>query len=171
MEPEEQGLAFIIDGAEYPAPSLDSFDMAERRLLFELAGITQEDLVRGEDESEEDHDVRVSRALRHPGFMETLMHVAYARGNPTIKRDKVQSVIEKTNYLEAIQKWAEEDDASPPDLTSPNEPSKPSEQSNGLRSVDSGVASLPSSGEQVEIPESIGTSESATSSRAWDPVA
>ncbi len=171
MDSEHQGLVFVIDGNEYPAPTLDTFDMAERRLLYELSKITQEDLVREDDESEEDHDRRVTMTLRHPGFMETLMQVAYARGNPALKPDKVRAIIERTNYLEAIQKWAEEEDAGPPDRTSPSELSKHSESENGSSSERSGESSSTTSDRPDRLPASTGTSESATSSQPLAPVA
>ena len=161
------GLVFVLDGTDYEAPSLYTFDMSERRVMFDLAGIVEEDFVQQEDETEEDHQARVARMTRHPGFMEALMHVAFQRGNPDMKRAKVQALIDKTNFHEAIEKWADadvEDDADPPpvsELTSKLD--EPSHTSSFSPNDPSGADSVRSSGLQGSNPASIGTSESDTS--------
>lgn len=103
-------LLFVIDGTEYPCPDIASLTMAERRVMFDLSGIVEEDFVQRDDETDVEKDERVGKLTRHPGFMEALMHIAYARGNPELKRPKVQAVIDQTNYLEAIEKWADAED-------------------------------------------------------------
>ena len=174
MAAENNDTGFLIEGKLYPVPTMDSLTMAERRVMYDLSGITQEDFVREEDESDEDLDARVNRLTRHPGFMEALMHVAYQRGNPNLRRDKVQFVIDQTNYNEAVAALAatapEEDTDQPPlALTSePDESSprsslesvsltKPSSESGG--SVSTNGSDLPAG-----IREPTGTSRSATSS-------
>lgn len=166
MSTDETGLVFVIDGNDYPSPLLETLDMAERRVLYDLSGIVQEDFVRDEDEETEDeHTERVRKLTRHPGFMEALMHIAYARGNPGLKRDKVQAVIDRTNFMEAVEKWAdteaEEGDALPPVRTS--EPDATSPSSSLERPPSSGSGSTNGSDEPVKTPESIGTSKSPTS--------
>lgn len=134
MADADTDLVFVIDGANYPSPQIDSFDMAERRVMFDLSGIVEEDFVRLEDEDDDEYAARVRKTTRHPGFMESLMHIAYARGNPDLKRAKVQAVIDKTNYLVAIEQWAdteeEGDDDNPPS-------SEPTSERNGSSLRDS----------------------------------
>ena len=75
-------------------------------------------------------DERVGKRMRHPGFMESLMHIAYQRGNPGLKRNKVQLVIDNTNYNDAVDALAgdepEETDEVP--LESTTEPEQPSSE-------------------------------------------
>ena len=163
MEETETGLVFVIDGGEYPGPDLDSLNMGERRVLYDLAGIVQEDFAPEEGEAQDDHDARVRRMMRHPGFMESLMHIAYQRGNPELKRDKVQAVIDQTNYVEAIRKWAEEEqaegDALPPARTT--EPDRSS--LNG--SVGSSESSGPASENGSDAPDAHQSPTGTTRSR------
>jgi hypothetical protein len=129
---------FLIDGKVYEVPSLDSLTMGERRVMYELCAITQEDFVRGEDETDEEHEERVAKLMRHPGFMESLMHVAYQRANPGVKRAKVQMVVDGTNYLDAVAAMVAaedepEDEPVPLESTSLLDGSSPSD-SNSLSS-------------------------------------
>jgi hypothetical protein len=158
---------FLIDGKVYEVPSLDSLDMDERRVMFDLCGLVQEDFVREEDEDEAEHDARVSRQMRHPGFMEALMHVAYQRGNPTVKRQKVQMVISKTNYFEAVSTMvgAEEDTEEVP-LGLTSEPDKPSSNSTTDAPTSSGDGSSNGSDQPDRSPEPTGAMRSDTSSPA-----
>ncbi len=166
MTEQTHDLAFVIDGVEYPSPGIETFDMGERRVMFDLCGIVQEDFAREEGETEDEHDERVRQLVRHPGFMEALMHIAYARGNPGLKRAKVQEVIDHTNYNEAIEKWGqvEEGDDSPPDLSSQSEHSRPSESRPSSSSEGSGSLSSNGSDAPDKIPAPIGASSSDTSS-------
>ena len=161
---DDRGLAFVIDGREYPSPELDSLTMGERRVMYDLSGIVQEDFAPREDETEDEHDARVTRQIRHPGFMESLMTIAYQRGNPDVKRDKVAAIIGNTNYLDAIEKWsetAEEADSRPLELTpSPDAPS--SSETNGHNSS-SGDSSRNATDEPDVTPAPTGTMRSATS--------
>lgn len=143
---------FLLDGATYEVPALDTFDMGERRVLYDYSGLVQEDFAPLEDESEEERDERFQGLIRHPGFMQALMHIAYARANPGLRRDKVEKVIERTNYLEAVASLAgdEAGDDGPPVLT-PDSP-KSSEGS----SASSGNGSTEGSDEPAVTPEPTG---------------
>ena len=99
----ETESGFLIDGTVYEIPALWDLTMSERRLLFELAGYTQEEFLREDDETDDEHEARVEKMLRHPGYVETLMIVAYQRGNPDVKPGKVRLVIDRTSYADAIQ--------------------------------------------------------------------
>lgn len=163
----DNGLVFTIDEIDYPWPTIDSFTMSERRVMYDLCGFVQEDFVQDLDESEEEHELRVRQMMRHPGFQEALMTIAYARGNPSLKPDKVRAVVESTNYIDAIAKNSElaEDDAGPPE-TSPSEHSNESDIRLVSSSEDSGARSRNGSDGPVSIPEATGDSRSVTSSPA-----
>lgn len=158
-------LAFIIDGNEYPSPDIGSFTMDERRVMFELSGFVQEDFLPNDDETEDDHTARVTRMTRHPGFMESLMHVAYQRKHPELKRQKVAGVISRTNFVEAIEKWGEgEDDAGPPEsLPVTSEHDRPSPNGHATLNASSGEPSPTSSDEPAVSPATTGTGGSITS--------
>jgi hypothetical protein len=166
MADSDTGLVFVIDGADYPWPDLETFDMAERRVMYDLSGIVEEDFVRQEDETEDEHDERVRKMARHPGFMEAAMHIAYARGNPELKRAKVQAIIDHTNYQEAIAKWAdlEEDGEDGPPVSEPtSEPNSRSLSGSDGSNASSGIGSPTSSDAPGKTPGSTGTSASDTS--------
>lgn len=161
---------FLIEGTVYPVPTWDSLTMGERHVMFDLAGITEEDLMQQDGESEEDHDERVDRATRHPGFMHALMHIAYQRGNPQMRRDKVSLVVDNTNYLDAMTRMsaAEEDaDESPLASTTPLE--QPSGTGSDGSSERSGQRSTTGLDPQDDPPVPTGIGRSGTSSPASVP--
>lgn len=164
---------FLIDGTIYEVPTLLSLDMAERRVMFEDSGYIQEDFLWEQDEDDDAYEERVGKLMRHPGVMEALMHIAYQRGNPTVKRETVRMIVEKTPYLEAISTMEAavepEEDAVPLELTTPlDEPSLSEPSSSKPLSeptTDSGgTASMNDSDQPAVTPIPIGTTRSATSS-------
>lgn len=153
-------LIFVIDGDEYPCPDIASFNMAERRVMFDLSGIVEEDFAQGEDETDDEKAERVGKLTRHPGFIESLMHIAYSRGNPELKRAKVQAVIDQTNYMEAIEKWADQEDgeADHPALEPTSKPNETSRYDSVGSSATTGLGSQNGSGQREEIPSPTGVS-------------
>ena len=107
---------FMLDGKIYEVPTLGSLTMGERRVMFELSGITQEDFAQDEDETKEEYDERTDKIARNPGFIEALMRIAYQRGNPGLKPNKVKLVIDRTPYLEAIETLGDDDAAEEPEV-------------------------------------------------------
>lgn len=182
MAPGDTGQesGFTIDGKFYPPPTLESFEMGELRVMYDYSGIVQEDFVQAEDETDDEHGARITQLVQHPGFMQTLMHVAFQRGNPTLKRDRVAAVIESTNYLEAVASLQsdepDEDDAGPPDPSArTSEPSgslpsgsSESKSSRKLRPDTPGNGSGSGSAEPARTPASTGTGASGTSSPELD---
>lgn len=161
---EEQGLAFRIGGREYPSPDLDSLTMLERRVMYDLCGIIQEDFAPQDDETETEHDERVGKLTRHPGFLESLMHIAYQREHPELSRAKVEAVIGSTNYLEALEAWtdsAEEADVIPLALTSP--PDEPSSSLTDSKPERSGPSSTTGTDEPADALSHTGTLRWGTS--------
>lgn len=160
----ESEKGFLIDGKVYPLPVMDTFTTGERFVFHEYCGQVQEDWIREDDEGDEDYEARTTALTRHPGFWPGLMHIAYARGNPGVKKDRVAALIESTNYIEAISALAEEGEESPPEMTgSPSEPENDSSSKPSSSNGDSGRTSTTVSDEPASLPEPTGTSESATS--------
>lgn len=163
MADNSTGLVFVIDGVDYEAQPLSSFNMRERRVMFDLCGLVEEDFLRGEDETDDDHKERVHRLTRHPGFMEAMMTVAYWREHPTMTIEKVRSLVETTNYKEAISKWASADDADDPTQAPTSAPEGSSPKSTSSSSSRSGTDSVSDSVERDKIPADTGASPSETS--------
>jgi hypothetical protein len=169
----ENATGFLIDGKVYEVPALWDLTMAERRLLFDLSGFTQEDFLLQDGESDGEQEERVEKMMRHPGYVETLMTVAYQRGNPGLKPGKVRLVIDGTNYMDAIQGFATNDEpeadevplaltSEPEQLSAPSSLDKPS--STPPSSATGGTASANGSDEPDATQIGTGTSRLDTSS-------
>lgn len=104
---------FVIDGTHYEIPTLDSFTMAEAKILFDCSGLALEDFA--VDEADPDATDGLRKNLRNPGFIEALMVVAYKRGNPNASLAKARELIGQANLVEAIKNMVDEDDAGPPE--------------------------------------------------------
>jgi hypothetical protein len=152
---------FTIDGTIYEVPDLESLRMGERHILFDLCGYVQEDLVAEDGETEEAHRRRVQKIMRHPGFMEAWMLIAYLRGKPGVSREEAQRVISETNYLSAVATMGDDEEEVP--LASTTEPAEASGSGPVVSSNSSGDDSTNDSASQVDGPTPIGTSRSATS--------
>jgi len=157
---------FMIDGALYEVPSLDTFTMDEAQVLYDYSGLTIEDFAVLEDEDENE---QVDR-LKNPGFMRALMHIAYQRGNEKLAPAKVRALIGSANLLSSYEHLAVgEDDALPPESTT--EPEQQLLKSSVEQNEPSGDGSTKSSDGQVVPLEPITTLGSGTSSTATHPAA
>lgn len=154
---------FIIDGLHYEVPSLDSFNMDEAQVLYDLSRLTLEDFAVDEDDPAA--AAKLHENIKNPGFVRTLMTVAYMRGNRGISRSKAEAVIGGSNLFEALKQFGEsvEADAGPPEV-SRSEPEPPdSDESTASLNGHSGESSTSNSAEPAENPAPTGISESDTS--------
>lgn len=163
---------FLIAGKVYEVPGLDSLTLDEAELLYEQSGLAQEDFAQEADETDEEHEARVAKMVRHPGFLGALARIAFQRGNPTVKPGQVRVILGKVNRIElfsTLGQAEEEPDEIPLVLTSEPNESSPS----GSRESESSTKDSPeSSGSGLENGSggpagevvNIGTSRSATSS-------
>jgi len=160
QQPESK---FVIDGGDYPIPTLDTFDMDEAQLLYDLARMSVEDFAIAD--GDEEGEAELEQKIRNPGFIRTLMQVAYQRGNPGISAAKAKQVIGHANLIEAYDNWLEGlADASPPEQTR-SKPEPPDEQSRPSSSNESsGGDSTNGSAQPDESPVATGISRSDTSS-------
>lgn len=143
---EQEEARFKIDGREYEIPSIDSFTMDEAQVLWDYAHMSLADFaVDEEDPDSEARREEIHQQLRNPGFMRTLMHVAYQRGNPKIPAGRVKDMIGHANLVDAMAAMAElaeaEDDAGPPAPSRSSEPETSSDESSSSSSTDSGNGS------------------------------
>lgn len=183
MAPGEETTeaGFLIDGREYPVPGIDTFSMDEDVILWDHTGLTREDFLPIDPETDEAEELEFARQqrLKHPGLMRTLLHVAYQRGNPTVKPVVVAKLIGKVKFVEAIGPILNaqpEDDAGPPDpsaLTSEPSASSPNDSNENDSSTKpstepSGNGSTTASDEPDKTPVSTGPTRLGTSSPATD---
>lgn len=156
---------FLIDEKLYDVPGLETFTMDEAQLLYDYSGLGLEDFMAPDEDETDDERRRREKALRNPGLLRALMHVAFQRGNPTMKPVRVRELIGKVNLvaaMEALGAGEEDDDASPPASTSEPEQSSPSEWP--ASSESSGGGSTNGSDPPDAQPTPTGTSRSDTPS-------
>ena len=163
---------FEIDGEVYEVPRLDTFDMDEAQILYDLSGIVLEDFIPPHpDDSEEEREALLTLQMarvRNPAFRRALVVVAYVRAHPDAVPAEISQRVGKINAVDVTlavltRKGDDEEDPStsspksPEERSSENEISPPSSSGSHSGSVSEGrVLSLPPTG----------TSESATSSPA-----
>ena len=143
----ETKSGFLIEGTIYPMPELDSLNMGEAQILYDLSGITIEELAPAENETVDERTERVMARLRNPGFWRATMCIAYMRAHATVKTAQVVKLIDGINQLEARETLAGDDDQSedPLALTTPPGGQSPSDPptSNGSSGSDSQNGSDP----------------------------
>ena len=170
--PDESG--FVIDGRTYPVPTLDTFTMDEAQVLYDYAGLALEDFGPAHPswpkEEQDAHEAGVLHKAKNPAFKRALVHVAYARGNPTESLATVRAIAGNVNILEATLALFGGDDDNPPVTTdSQNEPESENGSSQTSRQSDSGSPSSNDSDGLVSLPVRTGITESPTSSQAFIP--
>src|ERR1051325_7772518 len=103
---EQEQKTITINGVKYGLPTVDTFDMDESELLYEKCGLTLEDFAIETDPDGEEYDPEaadeLSRKVKHPGFMRSLVHVAYQRAHPQMSKARVAAVVGKVNTLEVF---------------------------------------------------------------------
>lgn len=165
--PGESG--FEIDGERLEIPTLDTITLDEERVLYIYADVVISDFLPTHPDWKEDernaHLLLQATKLRNPDFKRALVHIAYKRAHPEIENDEINVKVGQAGAfkldLELIRAAAERSD---PPTGSPNEPDKTNATSPLARNGDSGPRSGTSSGTPDETLESIGISESDTSS-------
>lgn len=122
---------FVIQGRDYPVPTLDTFDMDECELLYEKTGLTLQDVM------DDEFELKLS-----PGLLRTLMLVTFLRGNPATRREQAEKIIGKIKAVDALEHLsAQEDDADPPAATATNGSPQRSHSSSPSSGADSPTGS------------------------------
>ena len=163
----EEEARFSIDGREYEIPSVDSFTMDEAQVLWDYAAMSLGDFAVDEDDPESERArEEIQEKLRNPGFMRTLMHVAYQRGNPKIPTSRVKALIGQVNLVEAMAAMATlagADDAGPPEQRRSSAPATSSDANSSSSNSDSGNASTDGSDAPDDFPAPTGIRNSLSS--------
>lgn len=150
---------FLIDGQTYEVPDLETFNMDEAMILYDNSKLGLEDFALDEDDPKSAEQLK--KNLLHPGYVRTLMTVAYLRGNQGLGREKAEAVIGGSSWFDAYQSYAEKikaADAGPPEMTP--EPEGDADGTTSTSSGHSGDGSTSGSAEPGEIPVPTGTTES-----------
>lgn len=119
----DQTKPFTIHGKEYPIPTVQSFDMDEAQILWELCGFGMERFQPDENEGRYSAEAQAElvKVMISPPFLRTLLHVAYRRGNRQASRKDIDQALGRLPFTQVLDEWSaqlladEEDDASPPD--------------------------------------------------------
>lgn len=153
---------FEIDGEMYEVPRLETFDLDEEQILFDVAGVVQLDFVPAHPDATDEEKQFVQRAMmariRDPRFKRALAHIAYRRQHPDSDFDEVQSLIGKMSAVDAELAIFGEADDDPPAVSSPSEPESETSSSEPSNDEDSGSPSESDSAPVVEIRAATGAS-------------
>ena len=168
MAETQNPIGFEIDGQVYEVPTLDSFDMDEAQLLYDLSGVILEDFIpapldASDEEKAAHYQLQLVR-IRNPAFRRAFVHVAYRRKHEGYDFDALDKGIGKMNATDiSIAVLSRGDDPDP----STSSPSK-LEQSSNENATSEPSSSGNGSGSDSERPEltlaPTGTSPSVTSS-------
>lgn len=176
MAADDRPSGFEINGEVYEVPYLDSFDMDEAQILYDLSGVTLEDFKPPHPDAPELEQAAILQLqlirTRTPAFRRALVHIAYRRKHEEYDFDAMDKAFGKMNAADvsiAISTVGSGDDEVDPSKSSPkpldveSNESVTSEQSNG------GSHSGSVSEGRVLSLAPTGTSASDTSSPASDP--
>jgi len=166
---------FEVDGERLEIPTLDTITLDEERVLYIYADVVLSDFLPTHpdwsDEDKQAHMMLQGHKIRNPDFKRALVHIAYKRAHPDIDNDEINVKVGEAGALEldlALLRGRPDDED--PQTRSPNGRDKTSANSTLERSGDSGKPSETSSGTPDASLESIGISESDTSSPESPPI-
>lgn len=163
---ESEPTGFLIDGAHYEVPTLDTITLAEERVLYVYADCVVQDFLPAHPDWTEDdkvaHIADVLAKVRNPAFKTALAHVAYKRKHPEATDVQIQEMLGGLVALDvdiALLRGDVEDPQT--DSQKPLEPT--TTPSTPESSTDSGRPSESYSDPRVVNLRPTGTSESPTS--------
>ena len=149
---------FEINGTFYEVPRLDTFDLDEEQILFDVAGMVQIDFVPAHPEASDEEKQLLERAMmariRDPRFKRALAHIAYRRKNPDVGFDEIQERMGKVNSLEVELAILGGDEEDPPAVSSPSEPESKKSSNGSSKPEDSGS---PSGSDSVPVVRNLDT--------------
>ena len=160
---------FVIEGNVYETPTLDSLNGDESMVLYGYCGLIMEDFAPDNEDGSvsEERQEEIAQKIRHPGFILAMMHIAVQRTHTDWREAKVKRYVGSANLMEALEKFAEEDEAEEADddenPPSVSEQPESSPKSSDDLSTSSGLASTKSSDEPDDPHVSIGIGGSDTS--------
>lgn len=172
MTDAENPSGFEIDGEVLEVPTLDSLDMNEAQILYDLSGVIIEDFIPAHPDATEEERAAVmalqGMKVRNPAFRRALVHVAYRRAHPNAEFDSIHEITGKANATDVtIAILMREDDDADPSTSSPKPLEPRSSTSETSESSSSGNPSGSDSDGQDVIPLRTGTGVLDMSSQGW----
>jgi len=175
MGDAEIPTGFEIAGEVYEVPFLDSFDMDEAQILYDLSGTVLEDFRPPHPDLPDLQQTAVLQLqlirTRTPAFRRALVHIAYRRKHPDYDVDAIDAVIGKMNAADVSLALlsARGDDEVDPSQSSPKPPDSRNRESGTSESSNGGSHSGSDSAPRVVTLAPTGTGESGTSSQDSPP--
>ena len=173
MDELENPVGFVIDGEVLEVPTLDTFDMDEAQILFDLSGVVIEDFIPAHPDASPEERAAVYAAqgakIRNPAFGRAFVHIAYRRAHPDAGYDDIQALVGKSNAAKVTIAVILGGDSSEEDpSTSSPKPLVEKSSTNGTSEPSSsGSRSGSDSDEQDTLRLATGTGASDTSSPEW----
>lgn len=145
MADDQNPTGFDINGEVYEVPTLDSFDMDEAQILYDLSGVVLEDFIPPHPDSPEQekaahYQLQLLR-VRDPGFKRALVHIAYRRKHEEYDRSELDKAVGKMNATDVSIAILTRGDEVDPQTSSPNEPDSKSRTNGTSESSSSGKPS------------------------------
>lgn len=162
---------FEIDGEVYEVPRLDTFDMDEAQVLYDLSGVILEDFIPPHPDAKPEEQQAVLQLqlvkVRNPSFRRALVVISYMRRHPDSDIEEVSRLVGKVNATDVSVAVLTRGDADEdPLLSSPKQPdSKSSESETSPPSSSGSHSGSVSEARVVSLPRT-GAGESDTSSQA-----
>lgn len=167
---EKQEAGFRIDGRVYEIPTLDTLDLDEQEIFWDLTQMGVEDFVPPSiDEPDEvlaEYRAEMSRRVKNPRFLRALVHIAYRRGNRELPEAAIVAVVGSVNYSGVFVDFiaaSRGDDAGPPVAESTSELDESSPRSSVDSNANGGTDTSSGSDEPDATPSPTGTGRSGTS--------
>lgn len=151
---------FLIGGAYYEVPRLETFDLDEEQILYDISGIVQTDFVpahpEATDEEKAEVDRRIFLSVRNPSFKRALVHIAYRRKHRDKTFDEIAELVGRVSAVDSELALLR-GEADPPATSSPTQPENNSSTSEPSSSSGSGTSSGSDSDGAAEILPLTGT--------------
>ena len=157
-----------IGGERYEVPTLDTLDMDEAQILFDVSGIVIEDFAPAHPDSADEEKLQVQseqlRRVRNPAFKRALVHVAYRRKHPELDYFQISEVVGKVNAVDVTLEVLRGDDEEDPSQSSPKQSDEKNDMNGTSEPLSSGSPSGSDSAGQVVSLARTGLGRSAMSS-------
>ena len=164
---------FDINGEVYEVPTLDSFDMDEAQILYDLSGVVLEDFIPPHPDSPDQekaahYQLQLLR-VRDPGFKRALVHIAYRRKHEDYDSTVLDKAIGKMNATDISIAVLARGDEEDPQSDSLNKPDVKSSTNGTSESSSSGSPSQSDSERPALTLAPTGTSPLGTSYQESPP--
>lgn len=126
MADAETPSGFEIAGDVYEIPRLETFDLDEAQLLYDISGVILEDWMPPHPDSPDDQKALVfqlqAARTRDPSFKRALVHIAYRRKYPDEEFETVEKIVGGVNATDVTVAILTRGDEPDPSTSSPSKP-------------------------------------------------